>query len=81
MTQNFFEGSDPFAFMRQMCANIGVPLPGMVFPTMDLADVERRIAELRRVQRGLKKLIAACPGHGPLDACPILAALGNQETP
>lgn len=46
-----------------------------------LADVERRIAELRRVQRGLKKLIAACPGHGPLDACPILAALGNQETP
>ena len=46
-----------------------------------LADVERRIAELRRVQRGLKKLVDACPGHGPLDACPILAALGGKENP
>ena len=54
MTQNFFEGSDPFAFMRQMCANIGVPLPGMVFPTMDLADVERRIAEFKAVEQWLQ---------------------------
>ncbi|HEU4665123.1 MAG TPA: MerR family transcriptional regulator [Dokdonella sp.] len=46
-----------------------------------LADVERRIAELRRVQRGLRKLVEACPGHGPLEACPILAALGGKETP
>ncbi|HEY6943106.1 MerR family DNA-binding protein [Dokdonella sp.] len=46
-----------------------------------LADVERRIAELRRVQRGLRKLVDACPGHGPLDRCPILAALGDKETP
>jgi MerR family copper efflux transcriptional regulator len=45
-----------------------------------LADVERRLRELRRVQRGLKQLIDACPGHGPLDTCPILAALGEQET-
>jgi hypothetical protein len=54
MTQNFFEGNDPFAFMRQMCANIGVPLPGMVFPTMDLADVERRIAEFKAVEQWLQ---------------------------
>ena len=46
-----------------------------------LAEVERRLRELRRVQRGLKLLIDACPGHGPLDTCPILAALGDQETP
>lgn len=46
-----------------------------------LADVERRLRELRRVQRGLKQLIDACPGHGPLDTCPIPAALGDQETP
>jgi len=46
-----------------------------------LADVERRITELRRVQRGLKKLVDACPGHGPLDTCPILAALGDKESP
>lgn len=46
-----------------------------------LAEVEQRLRELRRVQRGLKQLIEACPGHGPLDTCPILAALGDQETP
>jgi MerR family copper efflux transcriptional regulator len=40
-----------------------------------LADVERKIAELKRVQRGLKTLIDACPGHGDLATCPIVAAL------
>ncbi len=40
-----------------------------------LADVERKIAELKRVQRGLKALIDACPGHGELATCPIVAAL------
>ena len=44
-----------------------------------LAEVQRRLRELRRMQRGLKQLIDACPGHGPLDTCPILAALGDQE--
>jgi MerR family transcriptional regulator, copper efflux regulator len=43
-----------------------------------LADVEQRIGELQRVRRGLKHLIAACPGHGALDDCPILAALGGK---
>jgi MerR family copper efflux transcriptional regulator len=42
-----------------------------------LADVERKIAELKRVQRGLKTLIDACPGHGDLEACPIVAALNT----
>ncbi|HMM57285.1 MAG TPA: MerR family DNA-binding protein [Rudaea sp.] len=44
-----------------------------------LAEVERRIRELQGVRRGLKQLIAACPGHGKLDACPILRALGEEE--
>lgn len=44
-----------------------------------LALVETRIRELQRVRRGLKTLIAACPGHGSLDHCPILAALGGGE--
>jgi Zn(II)-responsive transcriptional regulator len=44
-----------------------------------LAQVEQKIAELRRVKRGLKKLIDACPGEGELKRCPIVAALnGNQ---
>ena len=44
-----------------------------------LADVEQRIAALQRMQAGLGKLIAACPGHGRAADCPILAALGRED--
>jgi MerR family copper efflux transcriptional regulator len=44
-----------------------------------LAAIEARILELQRVRRGLKALIADCPGHGPLEQCPILAALAKDE--
>ena len=44
-----------------------------------LAEVDKRIHELQRVKRGLKQLIDACPGHGPLEQCPILRALGGEE--
>lgn len=44
-----------------------------------LDDVEARIAELERVRGGLRKLIAACPGHGRAEACPILNALNDEE--
>lgn len=44
-----------------------------------LADIEARIAELQRVRGGLHKLIAACPGHGRAEACPILNALNDEE--
>lgn len=40
-----------------------------------LAAVEQRIAELQRIRDGLAHLIAACPGHGPMQECPILSAL------
>lgn len=45
-----------------------------------LADVEQRLAELERIRTGLHTLIAACPGHGRAEACPILNAL-TQEDP
>lgn len=44
-----------------------------------LEQVEQKIAELNRVRRGLKTLIAACPGHGELDHCPIVAALSQER--
>ncbi len=44
-----------------------------------LAGIEERIRELQSVRRGLKQLIAACPGHGPLEHCPILRALGGED--
>lgn len=40
-----------------------------------LAELELRIRELQRMRRGLKRLIAACPGRGAPGACPILHAL------
>lgn len=45
-----------------------------------LADVNARLAELERIRDGLQALIAACPGHGRAVDCPILQALGYQES-
>jgi MerR family transcriptional regulator, copper efflux regulator len=45
-----------------------------------LQQVEHKIKELQRVRRGLKTLIDACPGHGDLDRCPIIAALSEEIT-
>jgi len=42
-----------------------------------LEHVEHKIKELHRVRRGLKTLIGACPGHGELEHCPIVAALSG----
>ena len=47
---------------------------------LKLADIEQRIAELERIRAGLHRLVAACPGHGRAEACPILNAL-TQENP
>ena len=46
-----------------------------------VADVEQRIASLQRVRQGLVSLIDACPGHGHAENCPILKALGSEESP
>jgi len=43
-----------------------------------LAEVNNRIVALQRVQTGLSRLIAQCPGHGRAADCPILNALGGQ---
>ena len=44
-----------------------------------LVGIERRIRGMKRVQRGLKNLIDACPGRGALESCPILTALSHEE--
>ena len=46
-----------------------------------LADIEQRLAELERIRNGLRSLVAACPGHGRAEACPILNALNEEDTP
>lgn len=44
-----------------------------------IADVEQRIAALKRMQRALAKLAAACSGRGPTSECPILEAMETRE--
>ena len=48
--------------------------------TAKLADVEHKLSELTRVRDGLRKLVAACPGHGDLASCPIVNALSGEES-
>lgn len=44
-----------------------------------IADVDRRIAQLKRMRQALAKLAAECSGRGPITECPILEALGKEE--
>ncbi len=46
-----------------------------------LADVDARIADLRRVRAGLAQLVDECPGHGEPADCPIVRALSYDEEP
>jgi hypothetical protein len=41
---------DPFEMFRRLWGPLGVPLPGMSMPTLDPAELEKRIAELRSVE-------------------------------
>jgi MerR family copper efflux transcriptional regulator len=44
-----------------------------------LEDLEERIRALQQMRRALRKLIASCPGKGPLSDCSILRALAPEE--
>ena len=43
-----------------------------------LDDVNGRIDELVRMRDALQQLVEACPGHGALECCPIMAALSQD---
>lgn len=46
-----------------------------------LGVVEDKIRELQRIRKDLKRLEAACPGHGALAKCPIAHALNQESSP
>ena len=46
--------------------------------TDKLADVKQKIADLKAIERALKKLINTCSGSGPVDDCPILKHLERE---
>jgi len=45
---------DMLEFMQKMWNPLGFPLPGMVTPTIDVAEIERRLGEMRSVENWLK---------------------------
>ena len=51
--QNPFMPQDPFEMFRRLWGPLGVPIPGMAMPTLDPAEVEKRIADLRSVEAWL----------------------------
>ena len=44
-----------------------------------LAEIETQIAYLEGIRARLASLVAACPGCGPLEGCPILSAIRAEE--
>lgn len=45
-----------------------------------LAGIERRIEELTRMRAALAELNRQCSGHGPVEGCPIIEALSDEES-
>ena len=44
-----------------------------------LESIEQKIAELKRIRTGLRRLVETCPGHGAAENCPILSALSQEQ--
>ena len=44
---------DPFEFMKKLWNPMGLPMPGMVAPTLDIDAVEKKISDLKSVENWL----------------------------
>ena len=44
---------DPFETFRRLWGPLGMPIPGMAMPTLDPAEIEKRVADLRSVEAWL----------------------------
>lgn len=44
---------DPFEFLKKLWNPMGLPMPGMVAPTLDIDAVEKKIADLKSVENWL----------------------------
>lgn len=42
--------NDPFEFLKSLWAPMGIAMPGIVTPTMDVDEIEKRIKELKAVE-------------------------------
>lgn len=54
MISEQMNNNDPLNFMRNMWGNMGFNLPGMVTPTFDVDELEKRITDLKAVEGWLR---------------------------
>jgi len=57
MAEDFWS-KDMLEFMQKMWNPMGFPLPGMVAPTINVDEIERKLTELRSVESWLKMNLA-----------------------
>jgi hypothetical protein len=51
---NAGSSQDPLGFVKNMCSSMGFHLPGMVTPTLDVNELDKRIADLKAVEGWLR---------------------------
>ena len=44
---------DPFEMFRRLWGPLGVPVPGLAMPTLDPAEIDKRVQELKSVEMWL----------------------------
>lgn len=44
-----------------------------------LSDIDRKLADLKRIRKALARLTAECGGRGTIDGCPILESLNSTN--
>ena len=71
--------TDPMDFLRKMWGNLGIPVPGMVVPTLDVNELEKKIADLKAVEGWLKMNLDMLQLHiqGLEMQCGTLTAMKN----
>ncbi|MCX7172101.1 MAG: hypothetical protein NTY41_17985 [Proteobacteria bacterium] len=48
------QAQDPMEFLKSMWGSMGFSLPGMVTPTLDVGELDKRITDLKAVEGWLK---------------------------
>jgi flagellin len=69
------------AALRQASVNAGQAVSMLQIADGAMAkvqDIQQRVRDLQKMEKALKRLMAACSGRGPLTECPILEALEDR---
>ncbi|HYT15263.1 MAG TPA: PhaM family polyhydroxyalkanoate granule multifunctional regulatory protein [Burkholderiales bacterium] len=47
------QSPDPFEFLKSLWGPMGLPMAGMIAPTLNVSDIDKRIADLKSVESWL----------------------------